>query len=1164
MWFGDVDVPGAVVEAHRNGELVLFVGAGASRDAPSSLPDFKELAQRIATDAAFDGDEIRDLDTLLGLIEDSGVDVHRRVRDLLGTPASSPNRLHEAIVDLALAGGIPRIVTTNFDLHLSSIVEDHEASLDRYVAPALPMGNDFAGLVYLHGNLDQPADQLVVTDKDFGGAYLRDAWAARFLERMFARFKVLFIGYSHQDVTMRYFARSLGPDGSRFVLTSDPASAAWRRLGLTPIGYPVDADSHGALGKALARWASDTQLALLGHRSRVTELVRAEPSGIPEETSYLEETIADPVRVTFFTHAAATPGWLAWAASQPVFKSLFVAGPSIEPGSPSSEIRRALAGWFVRHFVLDEDTADVALQIVFSNGGHLGEELCDSLGFEFAQRDHPRPEWLWIWLVLLVRDSPPSCFHWLEAALRASRWPEHREHVLLLFDHLTRPEASLERSFSSRGPLVGVGVRGQDYALEEAWNEIVKPNLDDAAEEVVRIADRNLGRAAALRAAGGRSSPDFDPLSYARSAIEPHPQDRHTTGIDVLIDAARESLDALLDAGSPIAPHYLMSWESAESPILRRLAIHAWDHRSDIDTSAKIDWLVSSGLLFNHQLRHEVFRLIANALPDVAGETIERLLDATTKSVVDGAEGPSYKQLNLLAWMNSYRPNHPGIETALAAAREVDPDWTATEHPDLDHYMEVGWVPSRPPMSIEEFRLRLAGDAQELLADLQGTKAGRLWSEQPTWDDALDLVRTAVASDPSDGFLLLDAQQIDTDIVGAVIAGWSRATLDDAQALRILQRIGELDLAAVAPGVAWMLASGGRYDGYPTEWFAYPEARSIALEIWTQLPDGEAPQAQADWLHYAINDPGGQIAEFWMEAIGHDWASDEESWVGLRDDHRHAAETMLSDEDPGASRQNAQVIIASRFNFLFAADPSWAIDHLLPLFSWADPARAVRTWGVFTGWSRWNDRMLDVGLMDGFLATVLHLDEFPEESCRSVLGQLAGIALTSWRDPSGWLPGVIAQLSDDDRVVFANAIAEVLDDLPEDAVEHQWDRWIETYWKNRLGSVPVALSTDEATAMAEWVPALASSFAAGVGLATEHAAGFREHSNILRRMEARVDSAPDACCRLIAHLLKGTDPPWWGGHTLEALMPRLKAGSSSESIEALAEEALRFGFDFGP
>ena len=48
MWFRDIEVPQRVVDAHRAGTLVLFVGAGASLDPPSDLPSFEGLVAEIA------------------------------------------------------------------------------------------------------------------------------------------------------------------------------------------------------------------------------------------------------------------------------------------------------------------------------------------------------------------------------------------------------------------------------------------------------------------------------------------------------------------------------------------------------------------------------------------------------------------------------------------------------------------------------------------------------------------------------------------------------------------------------------------------------------------------------------------------------------------------------------------------------------------------------------------------------------------------------------------------------------------------------------------------------------------------------------------------------------------------------------------------------------
>lgn len=180
MWIGAVDIPDDLIRAHTDGNLVVFVGAGASMGSPSDLPSFLRLTELIAAEAGValgEADRTRP-DAFLGRIDDGDFDVHQRVATLLSPPASQPADLHRAIVDLAAASGL-RIVTTNYDRHLSAVLAQRTINAVEYRAPALPVGDDFDGIVYLHGTLGQEPRRLVVTDRDFGHAYLTDAWASR-------------------------------------------------------------------------------------------------------------------------------------------------------------------------------------------------------------------------------------------------------------------------------------------------------------------------------------------------------------------------------------------------------------------------------------------------------------------------------------------------------------------------------------------------------------------------------------------------------------------------------------------------------------------------------------------------------------------------------------------------------------------------------------------------------------------------------------------------------------------------------------------------------------------------------------------------------------------------------------------------------------------------
>jgi hypothetical protein len=73
------------------------------------------------------------------------------------------------------------------------------------IAPLLPPIRRFHGICYLHGCVDEPQD-MVLTEKDIGRAYMDEGWALRFI---FQRFDVLFVGYRLEDPPLRYLSLAL-------------------------------------------------------------------------------------------------------------------------------------------------------------------------------------------------------------------------------------------------------------------------------------------------------------------------------------------------------------------------------------------------------------------------------------------------------------------------------------------------------------------------------------------------------------------------------------------------------------------------------------------------------------------------------------------------------------------------------------------------------------------------------------------------------------------------------------------------------------------------------------------------------------------------------------------------------------------------------------------
>ena len=205
MKIAEIDFPSPLLSALRDGELVIFAGAGVSMGEPACLPSFKELAEKIAqgTDKRLQDGETED--RFLGRLHDKGkgVKVHELAVRELSRNNPKPTDLHRDLLRLYQKNVEKiRVVTTNFDLLFEEAAQDVFGTMPEvFRAPALPLGRDFNGIVHVHGALNH-LQGMVLTDEDFGRAYLTEGWARRFLVELFRHFPVLFVGYSHKDIIL--------------------------------------------------------------------------------------------------------------------------------------------------------------------------------------------------------------------------------------------------------------------------------------------------------------------------------------------------------------------------------------------------------------------------------------------------------------------------------------------------------------------------------------------------------------------------------------------------------------------------------------------------------------------------------------------------------------------------------------------------------------------------------------------------------------------------------------------------------------------------------------------------------------------------------------------------------------------------------------------------
>ena len=150
-----INIPDKLNKALLEDDLVIFAGAGVSKQSPCSLGTFMELVEEIAADVDPFGkyggiSENETCEAALGRLS-AGGDIYRVCAGKLAI--STCSELHKNILSLFEGDEKVRVVTTNFDKGFSNASEELRLKPRLYEAPALPLGTSFNGLIHLHGSV---------------------------------------------------------------------------------------------------------------------------------------------------------------------------------------------------------------------------------------------------------------------------------------------------------------------------------------------------------------------------------------------------------------------------------------------------------------------------------------------------------------------------------------------------------------------------------------------------------------------------------------------------------------------------------------------------------------------------------------------------------------------------------------------------------------------------------------------------------------------------------------------------------------------------------------------------------------------------------------------------------------------------------------------------
>ena len=974
------DIPNDMLQAHEEGRLVFFCGAGISM--PAGLPDFRrlvtEICGRIGThlrgleENAFDDGHY---DRALMLLErrlPGGAEQMRKAMWECLQPTLSDHldlKTHEALLALGRdRAGMLRLITTNFDRLFIQAASGAGQNIAHLAAPQLPVPRNkrWNGIVYLHGLLPERRDDsttlknLVVTSGDFGLAYLHDRWAARFVSEMLRTYNICFVGYSLGDAILRYMVDALAAlrletgikEVNCWALADENAANSreqWEAKGVKPILYKEG--RHDLLHSTLHAWAAHYRDGLQAKATIISRNAPLPPDTGTEEDDFVGRVLwalADPSGAPAEQFARLDPPppleWLLEA----FYRKNSPLAPVLSDSAPAGrKILRKLFPWVVKHahdprlllwMLRQEEQQQVRWRELFR--GIQLDDIGKETNLTEADKAYLRKIFALFrngWIIgrnITLTDLPPE-----EEAQRLSACLSLRQalvpHLVLRKGIQEQIEnVSAPRTITHFWPEI---ILADDASLLfkpdflEKWR-IILPDLAEPVQQHLLDALKMLEELAPKTVNARR-----DLSIFCFPSISQHEQNRDRSARALLMLLLREAWKSLYRQNPTAAISMAESWFGKSYPTFKRFALYAAAQDGVIAPACWVDWLCQDNgyWLWSSETRREVCRLLiqqSHRLDAALREQVEEaILAGPPRAIFRGdmseEEYQGHKQylswllLKKLSW-NCSLSSH--ARSRLEQMEQEEP--RLCREPDEQEEFPV-WVGSPQDATSSPVAISaLPRTCDEIARWI--TEGNLLFSpKEQQWrqlcrergQDCLQALQHLSRENIFPREFWWNAVQIWTEAISE--------TAFHQELLNWFLQLPDNAFLQLAECCSWWLircAEGSLLAGlasfidlcHKLLFLSYPEDSS-------RLSD------TGDILSQALNSPQGNAAR----ALFHIWSnSGLRDNAGLVEPYRTLLTELCDRHDPLPT--HAHVFLGRYAITLYRVDRGWTEEHLLPLFDW--------------------------------------------------------------------------------------------------------------------------------------------------------------------------------------------------------------------------------------
>lgn len=1066
MQIDGIKYPRKLIDAVKEDKLVVFVGAGVSVGEPTSLPTFTGIVDYIAKDTSYSFDEKNEQhDAFLGKLEHSGINVKQKTARFFMDKDANPNDLHKYITDLFKDKTKIRIVTTNYDNMIEKSLGNTSVSI--FNAPALPLGNDFTGIVHIHGSQNDPK-HMIITDSDFGAAYLLDGYVTRFLVKLFEEYTVLFIGYSYNDTVIKYLSRAL-PDKQkekRFILTDDD-SKEWDILGIIPLLYPKK--GFNILYNSLKKFGSRVNRNMMGWKNRCAELSKLPP---PKDVGIIDEIYEiffDAIILEFFLENLEIKNynlWIDWLNENGLLD--FVTKECV-----LNKSEKLLCEWIIRNDIKETNFKKI-FEIIFKKNNKVNHNfIIKILSFIGYSKVEISDEVYTKCIIFFKNNLKKIDKYCLINILKICSERELDNLVWNIFRVIVEPTFKLEIADYD---LIYEGKYNfsiDTYLLRQAWNKNIKQYLGLFSYKIVFLLEDIFERLQVDFKKFNQENKEYDVYTFFGDIESEMLKKEPRESIYVLCLIMFESLGYIDANDSIFYKNIIERLIKSLSPTLKRLALISLRESRSYTVSEKIKIMFEEIDIYDVHKKTEIFRLVGKLFncidKDLQNELLSKILSKLENIDSKEEEKNRYQVYNLFVYLMRENPDNELLSSTYNKYSNLFSSFSPIKDPELIlSQVEVEWGKDATPISIKQLQVMPINEVVKLIEPY--SDEGKKFDSDISRKRLLNAIHSHVMSNFSWNKELMSALLVKgnfkIDVWTYLLKELGRTNLskDDLNfVLNLICSKGFIQHNGVV--VSDLLKDLVDNKLIYEEWI--DDFKKTTLKIINLLyynPTYNVPKHDS-FVTIDRNSTSYSAALCLLSII-----DKKNIDFGIPQEYKNLIKTYLSSNEKEAIY--FRCITLNFYLSLYNRDSDWVRLEIFPLLKDKDTLLFQAAWeGMLTSYSPTIYPDVAEALNEYYLLALGRMEEFTDTLKEMFVKSLGVLIIYYIPKPNeSVVPLLFKTIDSKLKSVFLNKIRKVLENMSDSERKITWERWLFKFVENINLNIPASLNNEELIIVMSWLP----------------------------------------------------------------------------------------------